>query len=186
MHGIGLRMKACNEIARSLHGQALVIEAQPVKPAELLPRSGTAGSAVIALGHDDAVPGMGGCDRGIDGENAAMARPDLAHYADEKILVLAVDRSDHRASSPRDQPGPTLLTAMAHDGRSRTEHLDLVHRLRAARILELEQGRRNERRFGLVDAVERRSIGAAADDRSLGRQAPDALECGRLLAARHQ
>jgi hypothetical protein len=47
-----------------------MIKAQPVKAAELLTRSGAARSAVIALRHDDAVPRMGGGDRGIDGENA--------------------------------------------------------------------------------------------------------------------
>src|SRR5262249_56434497 len=104
----GLRLQARDEIARSLHGQALMIEAQTVKPAQLPTCSGAARSAVIALRHDDAVASMGGCDRGIDGKNAAMARGDLAHDADEKILVLAVDRSDQRASSARDQAGRIL------------------------------------------------------------------------------
>src|SRR6516225_4639784 len=125
MHACGLRLQACDEIARSLHSQALMIEAQPVKPAQLATRSGAARSAVIALWHDDAVAGMGGCDRGIDGEDAAMARGDLAHDADEKILVLAVDRSDQRASSARDQPGGIPLISIWHDGRGRAEHLDL-------------------------------------------------------------
>src|SRR5262249_49122218 len=124
MHACGLRLQACDEIARSLPGQALMIEAHPVKPAQLLPSSSAARSAVIALGHDDAVPGMGGRDRGIDGENAAMARSNVAHDADEKILVLAVDRSDQRASSAPDPPGGILLIAIGHDGRSRPEHLD--------------------------------------------------------------
>ena len=119
MHACGLRLQACDEIARSLHGQALMIEAQPVKPAQLLTRSGAARSAVIALRHDDAVPGMGGGDRGIDGENATMARRDLAHDADEKIRVLAVDRSNQRASSARDQPGGILFISIRHDGRGR-------------------------------------------------------------------
>src|SRR5262245_38218819 len=174
VHACGLRLQARDEIARSLHGQALMIKAQPVKPAQLATRSGVARSAVIALRHDDAVAGMGGCDRGIDRKNAAMARSDLAHDADEKILVLAVDRSDQRASSARDQAGRILFIAIGQDGRGRAEHFDLVHHLRAARLLELEQGRRDERRFILVDAVECRSIGAPADDRSLGRQAPNA------------
>src|SRR5215831_15813524 len=102
MHACGLRLQARDEIARSLHRQALMIEAQPVKAAQLLTRSGAAWSAMIALRHDDAVPGMGGCDRGIDRKNAAVARRDLAHHAHEKILVLAVDRSDQRAPSARD------------------------------------------------------------------------------------
>ena len=163
-----------------------MIKAQPVKAAQLLTRSGAARSAVIALRHDDAVPGMGGGDRGIDGENATMARRDLAHDADEKIRVLAVNRSDQRASSARDQPGGILFISIRHDGRGRAEHLDLVHRLRAARVFELEQGRRNECRSVLVNAVEGRSIGAAADDRRLARQAADAVERRRLLATRHQ
>src|SRR5262245_7149900 len=91
-----------------------MIEAQAVKPAQLPTCSGAARSAVIALRHDDAVASMGGCDRGIDGKNAAMARGDLAHDADEKILVLAVDRSDQRASSARDQAGRILLRSEEH------------------------------------------------------------------------
>ena len=84
MHACGLRLQARDEIARSLHRQALMIEAQPIKPAQLATRSGAAR------------------DRGIDRKNAAMARRDLAYDADKKILVLAVDRSDQRASSARD------------------------------------------------------------------------------------
>src|SRR5262249_37062912 len=108
MHACGLRLQARDKIARALHRQALVIKAQPVKAAQLLTGSGAARAAVIALRHDDAVPGMGGGDRGIDRENATMARRDLAHDALEKILVLAVDRSDQRAPSARDQPGGIL------------------------------------------------------------------------------
>src|SRR5262249_56469622 len=95
MHACGLRLQACDEIARSLHGQALMIEAQPVKPAQLATRSGAARAALIALRHDDAVAGMGGCDRGIDRKNAAMAWGDRAHDADREILILAVDPSGH-------------------------------------------------------------------------------------------
>src|SRR5215468_9914132 len=62
MHACGLRLQARDEIARSLHRQALMIEAQPVKAAQLLTRSGAARSAVIALRHDDAVARMGGGD----------------------------------------------------------------------------------------------------------------------------
>src|SRR5262249_18293021 len=81
------------------HRQALVIEAQTVQAAELLASAGAAGTAVIALRHHDAVAGMGSRDRGIDREDAAVARPDLGHHADEKILVLAVDRGDERAAA---------------------------------------------------------------------------------------
>src|SRR5258708_26012371 len=111
MHACGLRLQARDEIARSLHRQALMIKAQPVKAAQLLTRSGAARSAVIALRHDDAVPGMGGGDRGIDGENATMARRNLTHHADEKIPVLAVNRNDHPTSSaPHHPPGILLLS----------------------------------------------------------------------------
>src|SRR5262245_15882677 len=102
MHACGLRLQARDEIARSLHRQALMIKAQPVNAAQLLTRSGAARSAVIALRHDDAVARMGGGDRGSDGENATMAGRTHPHDADEKIRVLAVDRSNQRASSARD------------------------------------------------------------------------------------
>jgi hypothetical protein len=61
-----------------------------------------------------------------------------------------------------------------------------VYRSRRACVLELEQGRRDECRSIFVDALERRRLGAAADDRGLGCQAADAVERGRLLNARHQ
>src|SRR5260370_34329197 len=99
MHACGLRLQARYEIARSLHRQALMIKAQPVNAAQLLTRSGAARSAVIALRHHDAVPGMGCGDRRIDGENATMARRNLTHDADEQIRVLAGNRSDQPASS---------------------------------------------------------------------------------------
>src|SRR5260370_15235411 len=102
MHACGVRLQARDEIARSLHRQALMIKAQPVKAAQLLTRSGAARSAVIALRHDDAVPGMGGGDRAVDGENATMARRNLTHDADEKTPDLAGNRSDQRASPERD------------------------------------------------------------------------------------
>src|SRR5215831_7559090 len=120
-----------------------MIKAQAVKPAQLLPRSGSARTAVIALGHDDAVAGMRGCDPGIDGQNAAVARCDLAHHASEKVLVLAIDRCDERAASACDQISGTLFIAVRHDGRGRTKHFDLMHRLRVRYIFEFEQGRRN-------------------------------------------
>src|SRR5262249_56577849 len=107
-----LLLQTRDEIARSPNRQALMIKAQPIKAAQLLTRSGAARAAMIALRHDDAVPGMSGGDRGINGENATMARRDLAHDAHEKILVLAVDRSDQRAPCPRDQPAGILLIAI--------------------------------------------------------------------------
>src|SRR5216683_5237153 len=107
-----LSLQARQEIARALHRQALVIEAQAVQPAQLLAGAGAAGAAVIALRHHDAVAGMGARDRGIDGENAPVARPDLADHADEKILVLAVDRGDERAAAARDQRRRLRLVAI--------------------------------------------------------------------------
>src|SRR5262249_44607506 len=88
MHARGACLQAGDEIARSLHRQALVIEAKPMEPAQLLPRSGAPRAAVIALRHDDAVAGMDRGDRGVDGKDAAVARGDLGDHADEKILVL--------------------------------------------------------------------------------------------------
>ena len=85
-----LRLQARQQIARALHRQALVIEAKP-QPAELPARPGAAGSAVIALRHDDAMAGMRGRNRGIDGEDASMAGADLAHHPHQKVLVLGVD-----------------------------------------------------------------------------------------------
>src|SRR4029453_16003544 len=99
----GARLQARKQIARSLYRHALVIEAQPIKSAQLLPRSGAAWPAVIALRHDDAMAGMGGCDGGVDHKNAAMARRNLAHDADEKVLVLAVDCCNEGPPPP---PGP--------------------------------------------------------------------------------
>src|SRR5215467_7763598 len=86
MQARGACLQAGDEIARSLHRQALVIKAKPVEPAQLLPRSGAPRAAVIALRHDDAVAGVSRGDRGIDGKDATVARRDLAHHAEEKIF----------------------------------------------------------------------------------------------------
>src|SRR5215472_12606617 len=106
----GLRLQAREQVARALHRQALMIEAQAVEPAQLLAGAGAAGAAVIALRHDDAMPGMGAGNRRIDREDAAVARADLAHHAREKTAVLAIDGGDQRAPSPRHQyPGLDLI-----------------------------------------------------------------------------
>ncbi len=88
MHACGLRLQARDEIARSLHRQALMIKAQPVKAAQLLTRSGAARSAVIALGHDNAMPGVSRSNGRIDGEDASVRRADGAYHPQEKTLVL--------------------------------------------------------------------------------------------------
>src|SRR6266404_4195679 len=182
----GRCLKARKQLARSLHGEALMVETQAKKAPQLLPGSGAAWAAVIALRHHDPVPGMPRRNRGVDGKNAAVAGRDLVHHAREKILVLAVHRCDQRATSARDERRGLLLVAIRDDGRGRTEHLDLVHRLRLVRAFEPEQCRCNEGGFSLVDAVERGGLGAAADDRSFRGQAADPVERGRLLGARHQ
>src|SRR5712691_5387098 len=80
-----LCLQAGEQIARSLHRQPLVIEAQAVEPTELLAGAGTAGSAVIALGHDDAMTGMRAGDRRIDRQDPPVARRDLADDAAEQV-----------------------------------------------------------------------------------------------------
>src|SRR5215468_712073 len=185
MQARGLRLQAREQLRRSLHRQALVIEAQAVEAAQLLAGAGAAGAAVIALRHDDAVAGVRARDRGIDREDAPMARPDRAHHAGEEILVLAVDRGDERAAAAPDQRHRILFVAIGHDGGGGAEHLDLVHRGGRARVLELEQGRRHECRLALVDAVKRGRLNATAHERGFGGQPPDAIERRRLLAARH-
>src|SRR5262249_7352461 len=57
------RLQAGKKIGRALHREALVIEAQAVEPAEFLAIAGAAGTAVVALRHDDAVAGMCGRNR---------------------------------------------------------------------------------------------------------------------------
>src|SRR5262245_6832140 len=139
MQARGLRLQAREQVGRSLHRQALVIEAQAVEAAQLLAGASAAGAAVIALRHDDAVAGVRARDRGIDREDAPVARPDRAHHAGEEILVLAVDRGDERAAAARDQGHGTLFVAIGHDGGGGAEHLDLVHRGGRARVPALGQ-----------------------------------------------
>src|SRR5262249_8653777 len=158
----GRCLKAREQLARSLHGEPLMVEAQAKKAAQLLPCSGPAPSAVIALRHHDAVPGMRRRNCGIDGKNATMARRDFAYHAREKIFILPIDRCDQRAPSARDERGGVLFVAIRHDGRGRTEHLDLMHSLRVVCVFEPEQCPPDTGPFTLVDAVERRGLGAAA------------------------
>src|SRR5262245_3403052 len=112
-------LKGREQLVRSLHGEPLMVKTQAKKAAQLLPRSGAAWAAMIALRHHDPVPGMRRRDRWIDGKNAAVARRDLAYHAREKILVLAIDRCDQRAASARDERGGVVLVAIRHDGRGR-------------------------------------------------------------------
>ena len=133
MNACGLGLQAREQIARSLHRQALVIKAQAVQTAQLLARPCAARTAVIALRHDDAVSGMGARDGRVDHEQPSMAWPDCAHHAGEKRQVFAVDRSDQGAAAPRDQTGSVLFITIGHDGRSGTEDLYLVHSAGSAR-----------------------------------------------------
>ena len=73
-----MRLHTGQKIARTLHRQPLMIEAQTVGAAELLARARTSGATVIALRHDDAMPGVSGRNSGIDGEDAAMTCTELA------------------------------------------------------------------------------------------------------------
>src|SRR6478735_4293076 len=63
MQACGLCLQAGEEIARSLDRQALVVEAQAKEAAQLLARPRAARATVIALRHDNAMPGMGVRDR---------------------------------------------------------------------------------------------------------------------------
>src|SRR6266516_8198837 len=67
MHACRRGLKARKQLARSLHGEALMVKTQAKKAAQLLPRSGPARSAVIALRHHDPMPGMRRRDGRIDG-----------------------------------------------------------------------------------------------------------------------
>src|SRR3954469_13912169 len=140
MQACGYCLQAGEEIARTLDRQALVVEAQTIQTAQLLARPCAARTAVIALRHDDAVPGMGARDRRVDHEQPSMAWPDCAHHAGEKRLVFAVDRSDQGATAPRDQTGSVPFIAIGYDGRGGTEDLDLVHSTGSAGIGDLQQG----------------------------------------------
>src|SRR5262245_61389803 len=86
-----LRLQARQELGRTLHRQPLWIQAQPIEAAQFLASARTAGAAMVALGHDDAMAGMRRGDRCIDHEQAAMARADAGNHPRQEILVLAVD-----------------------------------------------------------------------------------------------
>ena len=79
-----LRLEGAEQIAGTLHRNALVIEAKAIKPAQLLARPGAAGTTVIALWHDNAVPGVGGRNSRIDSEDAAVARAELGHHPQQE------------------------------------------------------------------------------------------------------
>src|SRR6516165_75144 len=104
-----------------------MIESQAVGSPELLARSGAARTAMIALGHDDAVPGVSRSDSRIDGKDAPMRGADGAHHPQEKVLALREDGGNQRAPSPRHQSASFFLIPIGHDGRRGTKHLDLVH-----------------------------------------------------------
>ena len=125
----------------------------------------------------------------IDGSTMS-SRPWLGpialDHAGEERLVLAVDRSDQRAAAARDQPGGLLLVAIGHDGCGGAEDLDLVHRVRRPRRTS------SCSKVGATNAdlplSMPSSAGASAPPHTIdgfGRQAPDAVERGGLLAARH-
>src|SRR5271157_6527116 len=103
MQARSLRLQARQKIARALHSKALVIEAKPVGAAELLSRPGTARSTVIALRHDNAVAGMRARNRRIDRKDASVAGTELAHHAQQELLIVGIDGSHQRAPSARDQ-----------------------------------------------------------------------------------
>src|SRR5262249_20393436 len=99
MNRRSLRLQARQQVARALDRHALMVEAQAVQPAQLLAVAGASGSAMVALRHDDAVPGVAGGDRRIDGENAPVRRAELARRARQKLRVGPEDRGDQRAAA---------------------------------------------------------------------------------------
>src|SRR5579871_3470304 len=58
----------------ALHGDALMIEPQPVQAAEFLATTGAPRTAVNARGQHDSVPGVAVADGGIDEHDAAVRR----------------------------------------------------------------------------------------------------------------
>ena len=55
----GFDLQVVQEIRRTLHCHALMIEPQPLEAAQLGAIAGAARPAVMTLRHDDAVPGVG-------------------------------------------------------------------------------------------------------------------------------
>jgi hypothetical protein len=59
MRCCGFDLQVVQEIGRTLHRHALMIEPQPMEAAQLGAIAGAAGPAAMTLWHDDAVPGVG-------------------------------------------------------------------------------------------------------------------------------
>jgi hypothetical protein len=59
MQCCGFDLQVVEEIGRTLHCNALMIEPQPIEAAQLGTIAGAAGPAVMTVRHDDAMPGVG-------------------------------------------------------------------------------------------------------------------------------
>jgi hypothetical protein len=59
MQCCGFDLQVAQEIGRTLHRHALMIEPQPIEAAQLSAIAGAAGPAVMTLRHDNAVPSVG-------------------------------------------------------------------------------------------------------------------------------
>src|SRR5690348_11655677 len=77
------------------------------------------------------------------------------------------------------------LGAIGHHGRSRPEHLDVMHSVGIRRIFHPHQRRRHESRFVWIDPVKAWRLGPAADHLCLVGKLPNAIEGRGLLTARH-
>ena len=58
MQCCGFDLQVVQQIGRTLHRNALMIEPQPIEAAQLGAIAGAARPAVMTLWHDDAVPGV--------------------------------------------------------------------------------------------------------------------------------
>src|SRR5215217_2869683 len=87
-----LGLQAGDELGRTLHGDALVVELEAVEAAELYAVASAAGATVVALRHDDAVPAMNLGDCGLHHQQAAVTGRQLIHRPSEEIAIIAVHR----------------------------------------------------------------------------------------------
>ena len=59
MQCCGFDLQVVQQIGRTLHCHALMVQSQPIEATQLGAIAGAARPAVMTLRHDDAVPGVG-------------------------------------------------------------------------------------------------------------------------------
>src|SRR5262249_61781061 len=96
----GFALQSAQQVSRALHCKPLMIETQSKQSAKLCARAGPARTAVVALGHHNAMAGVSRSNGGINGEKAPLEGADFAHQPQQKNRIPAVDGGNPPATTP--------------------------------------------------------------------------------------